>query len=44
MDKDELCKKILELDSRIRYAGLINEKGRLIAWRNEIGLLSLLKT
>lgn len=31
MNKEELCKKVLSLDSRIRFAGLINEKGRLIA-------------
>ena len=31
MDKDELCAKVIELDSRIRFAGLINERGRLIA-------------
>jgi len=41
MDKDELCKKVLELDSRIRFAGLINEKGRLIAGGMKSGLLSL---
>jgi hypothetical protein len=41
MDKDELCKKVLEIDSRIRYAGLINEKGRIIAGGMKPGLLSL---
>ncbi len=31
MDKDELCKKILELEPLIRFAGLINGNGRLVA-------------
>ena len=31
MDKNELCKQVLGLEPRIRFAGLINEKGRLIA-------------
>ena len=31
MEKDELCKQVLDLDSRIRFAGLINENGRLVA-------------
>jgi len=31
MDKDLICKNILDLDSRIRFAGIINEKGRLVA-------------
>jgi hypothetical protein len=31
MDKEELCKKVLEVNSRIRFAGLINHMGRLVA-------------
>jgi Family of unknown function (DUF6659) len=31
MDKDELCKQIHELDKKIRFVGLINPNGRLIA-------------
>jgi hypothetical protein len=27
-----ICKKIIELDARIRFAGMINERGRLITW------------
>jgi len=41
MDKDELCHKVLELDSLIRFVGLINEKGRLIAGGMKPGLLSI---
>jgi hypothetical protein len=31
MDKETLCKKVKELDSAIRFVGLINEKGHLVA-------------
>jgi hypothetical protein len=31
MEKDELCKKIHELEPKIRFAGLINPNGRLVA-------------
>lgn len=31
MDKETLCKKISELDSMIRFVGLINDKGHLVA-------------
>lgn len=31
MNADELCKQVLDLDSRIRFAGMINENGRLVA-------------
>ena len=41
MDKDELCKQVLELDSRIRFAGLINENGRLVAGGMKPGFSSL---
>jgi len=30
MDYDELCKNILELDSKIRFTGVVNTKGVLI--------------
>jgi len=30
MDYERVCKKVMELDPKIRFAGLINEKGRLI--------------
>ncbi len=30
MDYDELCKNILKLDSKIRFAGVVNIKGLLI--------------
>ena len=30
MDFDKLCKNILELDSKIRFAGVVNTKGVLI--------------
>jgi hypothetical protein len=41
MDEDELCKQVLELDSRIRFAGLINENGRLTAGGMRLGFKSL---
>jgi hypothetical protein len=41
MDRDELCKKILELDPKIRFAGIISEMGRLVAGGMRPGLLSL---
>lgn len=31
MDKETLCKKIRELDPMIRFVGLINDKGHLVA-------------
>lgn len=31
MDKEELCKKVMSLDPLIRFAGLINQNGRLVA-------------
>jgi hypothetical protein len=41
VDEDELCKKVLEIDSRIRFVGLINKMGRLIAGGMKPRLLSL---
>jgi len=41
MDKDKFCSKILEIDSRIRFVGLINNMGRLVAGGMKPGLLSL---
>ncbi|HXV38572.1 MAG TPA: DUF6659 family protein [Nitrosopumilaceae archaeon] len=31
MDFDAICKKIKGLDSRIRFAGIVNNQGRLVA-------------
>ena len=31
MDNDELCTKIAKIDPKIRFSGLINHRGRLIA-------------
>lgn len=31
MDKDTLCKKVGELDPKIRFVGVINERGHLVA-------------
>ena len=31
MDYDELCKNILELDSKIRFTGVVNTKGVLVS-------------
>ena len=41
MDFEKLCKKVLEIDSKIRFAGTINEKGRLFAGGMRDGLKSL---
>ena len=41
MDKDEMCKQVLDLDSRIRFVGLINENGRLVAGGMKPGFKSL---
>jgi hypothetical protein len=41
MDYEKFCKKVLELDSKIRFAGAINEKGRLFAGGMKDGLKSL---
>ena len=31
MDENELCAKVSKIDPKIRFAGLINNKGRLVA-------------
>ena len=31
MENDELCAKIAKIDPKIRFSGLINHRGRLIA-------------
>ncbi len=41
MDYDKLCKKVMDLDPKIRFAGLINEKGRLFAGGMREGVKSL---
>ena len=41
MDKDEMCKQILEVEPKIRFAGLINPNGRLIAGGMRNGFQSL---
>ena len=41
MDYEKICKKVMELDPKIRFAGIINEKGRLFAGGMREGLRSL---
>ncbi len=41
MDFDKVCKKIMDLDPKIRFAGMINEKGRLFAGGMKEGVKSL---
>ena len=41
MDYDEICKKIATLDQKIRFAGVINENGRLVAGGMKEGFSSL---
>ena len=31
MDEDELCTKVAKIDPKIRFSGLINNKGRLVS-------------
>ncbi len=38
MDYDELCKNILELDSKIRFAGVVNTRGILTNDKRREGL------
>ncbi|MDE1827366.1 MAG: hypothetical protein KGH83_07245, partial [Thaumarchaeota archaeon] len=41
MDYEKICKKVMELDPKIRFAGIINEKGRLFAGGMREGFKSL---
>ncbi len=41
MDYDEMCDKVRELDARIRFVGLINANGRLVAGGMKEGIKSL---
>jgi uncharacterized protein DUF6659 len=41
MDFDKVCKKVMDLDPKIRFAGMINEKGRLFAGGMKEGVKSL---
>jgi len=43
MDYDELCKNILKLDSKIRFAGVVNTKGVLINNMYQEGVEEYLK-
>ena len=40
-DYDSICGKILQLDSKIRFVGIINERGKLLAGGLREGLKSL---
>ena len=41
VDFNTTCKKVLDLDDKIRFAGIINEKGKLVAGGLRSGLKSL---
>ncbi|WP_166391099.1 DUF6659 family protein [Candidatus Nitrosotalea sp. TS] len=41
MDYEKICKKVMDLDPKIRFAGIINEKGRLFAGGMREGFKSL---
>lgn len=41
MDYEKICRKVMELDPKIRFAGMVNEKGRLFAGGMREGLKSL---
>ena len=42
MEYDELCKNALELDSSIRYAGVLNNKGEIVIGGNRDNVDSML--
>jgi hypothetical protein len=41
MNYEKICKNVMDLDPKIRFAGMINEKGRLFAGGMRNGLKSL---
>ena len=41
VDLNTTCKNVLDLDDKIRFAGIINEKGKLVAGGLRSGLKSL---
>lgn len=41
LDYDSICEKVLSLDSEIRFVGVINERGKLLAGGLREGLKSL---
>jgi hypothetical protein len=41
VDKDKLCKQVFEIDSRIRFAGWVNENGKLVTGGMRPGFKSL---
>ena len=41
VDLNATCKNVLDLDDKIRFAGIINEKGKLVAGGLRSGLKSL---
>ncbi len=41
MDLESLCKKVMDLDPKIRFAGIINDNGRLVAGGMREGMKSL---
>ncbi len=40
-DYDSVCEKIMDLDSKVRFVGVINERGKLLAGGLRDGLKSL---
>jgi hypothetical protein len=40
-DYEKLCKKVGDLDPKIRFVGLLNEKGRLVVGGMREGIKSL---
>lgn len=41
MDNEEICSSIMEMDPRIRFAGVVSENGRLMAGGMKKGIKSL---
>ena len=44
MQYEEICKTVLEFDSKIRFTGVLDNKGALISGGNKGGVESLLET
>ncbi|SRR5579875_86821 len=44
MDYEKVCRKVMDLDPKIRFVGMVNEKGRLVAGGMRQGLKSLEET
>ena len=44
MSYDDLCKNVLKIDSKIRFSGVVNDKGHLVAGGNRENVEQLLSS